>query len=91
MGRAAGAGSPVWFMCPTERVERYDAHFSHGRTAVGQHQIVRTGRSRPYRSKRGSALGQRSLDRSHEFRCSCGYHGWTNHRSVLNTRITEDE
>jgi hypothetical protein len=75
MGRSAGAGSPSYFLC------------SRGRRgsplAWRDHQVVRTGATRPYLSARGSALGVRSLSVSHQYRCTCGHVGWTNHQGVL--------
>lgn len=70
MGRSAGTGSPVWFRCFRDR--RGDYH-PPGST------VELTGRERGYGSKRGSAMGSRSTHISREYRCSCGYVGWSNH------------
>lgn len=72
--KSAGAGSPVLFLCPMLRRiwPRYNA--DHDR-----HVITLTGRSRPYRAPRYSALGLRSTTTAREYECSCGHRGWSNH------------
>jgi hypothetical protein len=72
VGRSAGTGSPVWFMCWRER------QTTGGTYMRGEHRVTLTGRQRPYR-KKGSALGSRSSYASREYTCSCGYTGWSNH------------
>jgi hypothetical protein len=72
MSRSAGPGSPVWFLCPVERVER---RYGSRR----EHVVTLTGREKPYRPNRGSAMGLRSTFTSREYVCSCSYRGWSNH------------
>lgn len=74
MGRSAGAGSPVWFHCwQARRYSGYDR---------GGHRVELTGRTRPHRKKKGSAMGSRSVHTSYEYRCSCGHVGWSNHADL---------
>lgn len=82
MGRSAGAGSPLWFMCPREREERWNWRSMGGHWPVGEHRITLTGRTRPYHTKSGSALGSRSTLTSREWNCSCGRTGWSNHSDL---------
>lgn len=78
MSRSSGAGSPVWFNCAKAR--------GYG-TSRNNHTWVRTGRTRPYRPSYGTALGTRSMLFAHEYRCSCGHVGWTNHVDILHSPI----
>jgi hypothetical protein len=68
MSRSAGTGSPVWFRCYRDRMGDYDER---------GHTVALTGRTRPYRPPR--VLGSRSTFVSREYRCSCGFVGWSNH------------
>lgn len=74
MSESAGPGSPISFKCHRERL-------GYGRLAG--HTVVRTGLTRRYRPSRYSALGQRSMTTSHQYRCSCGHVGWSNHKDIL--------
>ena len=74
MGRSAGTGSPVWFHCGAARRTRW-----HER----QYTVTLTGRTRPYKSPKGSCIGSRSVFTSYEYRCdSCGHVGWSNHMDL---------
>ena len=84
MGTSAGPGSPVDFNCP-----RWRAYWaSYRKLPVGAqydlrgHIVERTGRTRKYKSRRGSALGVRSDTTSREYVCSCGHKGWSNHKEL---------
>ena len=67
-----GTGSPNWFLCFRERRENWRKR--------RRHQVLLTGRYRPYRSPRGSVHGSRSSWVSFQYRCTtCGYVGWSNH------------
>lgn len=81
MGLSAGPGPPVYFACPKERRERNEARWLGESLARvhERHRVVLTGRTRPYRSPHGSALGVRSTTTAREYRCSCGHVGWSNH------------
>lgn len=68
MSRSAGTGSPVWFRCYADR-----------RGEGIDHVVTLTGRTRPYESKRRSAMGFRSTNTAREYECSCGHTGWSNH------------
>ena len=92
MSRSAGTGSPSWWACPNERSAR-NLDYALGRPSEGLsefHRAVRTGRTKPYKTKRGSCIGTRSLHESHEYVCSCGKTGWTNHREILTRPIKEN-
>lgn len=79
MGRSAGTGYPLWFRCPVQRRERVWPHpYPSG------HETVRTGRTKPNRSRKTGASGGRALRVLHEYRCSCGHVGWTSHVGILN-------
>lgn len=78
---SAGAGSPVYFMCPKERRERNWARWGRY-TYSGEHRVTLTGATRPYRAPRGSALGIRSDEVAREYTCSCGHKGWSNHMDL---------
>jgi len=74
MSRSAGTGSPVWFHCGAARRQRW-----HER----QYTVTLTGRTRPYRPPRGSAIGTRSVFTAYEYVCdSCGHRGWSNHMDL---------
>ena len=73
MSRSAGAGSPVWFRCFMDRQTTRGTY--HGPDS----RITLTGRSKPYRAKKGHTLGSRSTYKTREYQCSCGYVGWSNH------------
>lgn len=88
MSRSAGPGSPIFFMCARlrkvywrDRTDRLHAN----------HRVVRTGRTRPAPRNPGHAVGVRSLMVEHEYRCSCGYVGWTRHIDILTRRIGSGE
>jgi len=81
MSRSAGTGSPVFFHCWEAR--RY------GHLAERGHRVELTGRTRPYRHKRYSTLGTRSMSTSYEYRCECGHVGWSNHADLA--RLANDE
>ena len=68
--------TPFYFKCPTERREANDHHFSPERYPYPErHKIVRTGRTKPNRSRIRSS---RSLPDAHEWEClTCGKHGWS--------------
>jgi hypothetical protein len=80
---SAGIGSPVFFLCPTERRERnaaFDYRTRRLRYPVPRHEVDLTGRERPYPRQAGSALGVRSTLVSREYRCrECDRVGWSNH------------
>jgi hypothetical protein len=79
MGRkGSGTGSPNYFRCWRDR--RGDWHDR-------QFRIVLTGRSRPYHPER--APGTRSVLTAYEYRCDCGYVGWSNHIDLA--RLAGDE
>lgn len=80
MSRSAGTGSPVWFRCWRDRQRDY-----HDRDA----RVMLTGRMKPYRARRGHALGARSTFRLFEYECSCGYIGWSNHVDLLELAIAQ--
>jgi hypothetical protein len=69
-GKGAGTGSPVWFRCWLDR------QTTRGQAGV-DHVVTLTGRTRPYRPKR--RWGSRASDTVREYKCSCGYTGWSNH------------
>lgn len=78
MGLSAGPGSPIFFHCPVARRNR---DYPSGRLPKG-HTVKLTGRTKPYRAKSYSAMGQRSTSTLREFRCSCGHVGWSNHADL---------
>ena len=79
MGRSAGTGSPVWFRCAVARRE--------GPGDDREHVVVRTGRERPYRTRRYQTLGYRSDNVTREYRCTCGHVGWSNHLDLRNAPL----
>jgi hypothetical protein len=86
MSRSAGPGSPITFMCHKLRTKHsYAVRYF----AQNDHRVTRTGRTRPYWPQRGSALGQRSMLTSHEYICTCGHRGWSNHIDILRTPVDE--
>ena len=89
MSMSAGAGSPVWFVCWRGRQTwKWEDKMRHVRMFDN---ITLTGRTRPYKSPKGSALGVRSTLTSREYRCECGHVGWSNHVDLERmTRVTED-
>ncbi len=74
MSRSAGTGSPIFFHCWEAR------RFNLSDSDI--HRVELTGRTRPYRNKRYSMLGTRSMSTSYEYRCSCGHVGWSNHADL---------
>ena len=56
-----------------------------------KHRQTRTGRTRPYRTSKYSALGGRSMLTAHEYRCDCGHVGWSAHTGVLQRPVDELE
>lgn len=68
-------GRPHAFMCPVKRRGRRK-NFTH---PLG-HDVVRTGRTKPNRSRKMGAYG---IDESHEYRCSCGHVGWSTHPDII--------
>jgi hypothetical protein len=52
------------------------------------HRVELTGRTRPYRPR--GVTGVRSVHTSYEYRCSCGYVGWSNHIDLA-YRAGDDE
>lgn len=82
MGRSAGPGSPLSFRCAKARGLEQVLEQALGQQAR-PHRVTRTGRTRRHRTERGSVLGLRSLSADHEYQCSCGHVGWTNHSDVL--------
>lgn len=91
MGRAAGVGSPMWFMCAQQRKDRWKYRdrdgFLHDEP---QHEVERTGRTKP-RAQRG-AVGVRSLLEQHEYECkTCGHIGWSNHKDVLHRPLKDTD
>jgi hypothetical protein len=81
MSRAAGTGSPVFFHCT---IARRGGDWRDSARYEG-HDVTRTGRTRPRRSP--AVVGTRSMLTEHEYRCSCGHVGWTNHRDILTRPI----
>lgn len=72
-----GTGYPIWFVCPVARRTRYWPE----PYPVGHERIVRTGRTRPMRH---NGKGHpRKLWISHEFRCECGYVGWSSSHNIV--------
>ena len=69
MSRGKQAGSPVWFRCWACRRRGRD----------GGYRVTLTGRTRPYKPSRGSALGTRSTTTAREYICGCGHAGWSAH------------
>lgn len=76
MGRAAGTGSPLFFHCPVARRNRDPWTWD----LPDGHTITLTGRTRPFTPS--GARGQRSTFTSYEYRCSCGYTGWSSHMDL---------
>ena len=74
MGRSQGTGTPISFKCYGERTMR----------KPGEHDVARTGRTRPNPSRN---RGARVLASEHEYRCSCGHVGWTRHIDILYTPV----
>lgn len=82
-GHASGAGSPVFFHCPGWRK-------SDWRNRDDEHEVLRLGRTRPYRPSVGHAMGARSMFTAHQYEClTCGYVGWTNHIGILDHPLKE--
>jgi hypothetical protein len=80
MSRSAGPGSPLTFYCTMCR--RMGRH-----RYTNQRKIVRTGRTRP---KRNGAMGVRSLNTEHEYRCRrCGHLGWSCHTDIVDFPLRE--
>jgi hypothetical protein len=80
MSQSAGAGSPVYFMCSSER-KTYWRDRAEG--LVRRHYVRLTGRKRPYKPQRHSALGLRSDTTAREYECiTCGHVGWSNHMDL---------
>jgi hypothetical protein len=53
--------------------------------------LRRTGRVRPRRASRGSALGIRNLLESHECECQlCRHVGWYSHKGVLRLKMVNE-
>jgi hypothetical protein len=69
MGLSAGPGSPVFFRCTVARRRRERRG----------HDVTLTGRVKPYKAGSYSAMGTRSTSTAREYRCTCGYVGWSNH------------
>jgi hypothetical protein len=74
MSRSSGPGSPSWFKCTACRstVNRDPRR--------GKYPVTRTGRTKP--RSRGAALGVRHGHTMHEYRCGCGFVGWSAHNDV---------
>lgn len=88
MGRSAGPGSPIQFLCAAQRRDRWRYRDRDGYVDTRYeptHDVVRTGRTKP-RQQRG-AIGQRNMHTAHEYRCSCGHVGWSTHRGVLHFEV----
>jgi hypothetical protein len=80
MSQSAGAGSPLFFHCPTKRQEIHSHYYwPHAYPPPSRHLITLTGRTRPYKPKRYSALGIRSSSTARQWACECGKTGWSNH------------
>lgn len=72
MSRAAGTGSPQFFLCPVLR-RQWPRTSAHHRL----HRTIPTGRHKAGgRSVNG---GMRRVARALEFECSCGHVGWSTH------------
>jgi hypothetical protein len=88
MSQSQGAGSPVSFVCPVARAnqtfdrDRSTTYRACYRYPEGHESFTLTGREKPYRANRGSALGLRSTSTSREYVCECGYRGWSNHAQL---------
>lgn len=72
MGRSAGTGSPLWFMCPKLRAIYPRMHWHWD-----QHKTTPTGRHKAGPKKRTGSI--RRIGRALEFRCACGHVGWSTH------------
>lgn len=79
MGRSAGAGSPVWFICGQCRSSGSPCKSRDNYSVVCRHKYVLTGQKRPYKTQRNSATGVRSSRESRQYQCECGHTGWSNH------------
>jgi hypothetical protein len=77
--------SPIFFMCPKRRLDKWK--YAEFPGAEPEHDIVRTGRTKPNSSNR---RGSRTLPEVHEFKCSCGHVGWSKHVGVLNKPVDID-
>ncbi len=75
--------TPHYLNCPVARRNR-DFRTGH---LPGGHVIRRTGRTKPRTTRRP---GQRTLDTSHEYRCTCGHVGWTTHMDILQRPLTKE-
>lgn len=81
MGRSAGTGSPVYFACL-----KWRQGYWRNRRYPHDHVVKRTGRTKPYKTHKP---GIRSLKVSHEYECSCGHVGWTNHMDIVRYPLRE--
>jgi len=89
MGRSAGTGSPVTFICPVARRNRaLWSGVDAGRLPDGHDRVVLTGRTKP--SPRQRAVGLRSDSISREYRCECGHVGWSNHVDLRRYPVAEN-
>lgn len=70
--------TPYWFRCYRERKQlRRDS-------GISDHAVHRTGRKKENPSRNRSV---RTLGELHEYVCSCGHRGWTNHMDILHRPI----
>lgn len=74
--------SPISFQCSAGR--RNISWRDRGER--NEHEVVRTGRTKPNPSRR---RGQRTLGELHEYECSCGHIGWTKHVEILYRPLKE--
>lgn len=74
MSQSAGAGSPISFDCSKCRAWTPRRNVSP---------LKMTGRTKPYRPPKHSALGVRSSLTSYEYECNdCKHVGWSNHKDA---------
>lgn len=85
MGRSAGTGSPISFVCPKLRRAALAEHRT--RVMLDLHRVERTGRTQP-RAPAGS-LGTRNMLTAFEYRCGCGHVGWTTHSDILHRPLSD--
>lgn len=81
-----GTGTPNSYLCPRLRRVYYKRRLDHP-ILYDMHRVQRTGRTKPYLSRRQRT--QRTLFLYHEVECSCGYTGWSRISPVLALPLKE--
>lgn len=102
-----GTGYPLDFYCAKAREIYYGSRSPRSRSSFdlashvqdisdttrgrAQHQVVRTGRTRPLLKSQEGKGHPRALQYRVEYACSCGHVGWSRHKGVERLEIAAEQ